>query len=77
VKLPGWRIAGGRYRVALARDATDRLDGVDHNARPRNHEAITASTLRCSAAPILLSTLRKSTPVSARRGMTCPILRHG
>ncbi|WP_034159632.1 beta-glucosidase family protein [Sphingomonas sp. ERG5] len=23
-KLPGWRIAGGRYRVALARDATDR-----------------------------------------------------
>jgi len=22
--LPGWRIAGGRYRVALARDATDR-----------------------------------------------------
>jgi beta-glucosidase len=24
VKLPGWRIAGGRYRVAIARDATDR-----------------------------------------------------
>ncbi|WEK00121.1 MAG: beta-glucosidase [Candidatus Sphingomonas phytovorans] len=24
LKLPGWRIAGGRYRVALARDATDR-----------------------------------------------------
>jgi beta-glucosidase len=24
VKLPGWRIAGGTYRVALARDATDR-----------------------------------------------------
>ncbi|MDB5707800.1 MAG: glycosyl hydrolase [Sphingomonas bacterium] len=24
VKLPGWRIAGGRYRVALARDAADR-----------------------------------------------------
>ena len=23
-KLPGWRIAGGRYRVALGRDATDR-----------------------------------------------------
>jgi len=23
-KMPGWRIAGGRYRVALARDATDR-----------------------------------------------------
>ncbi|UVO49730.1 beta-glucosidase [Sphingomonas sp. SUN019] len=23
-KLPGWRIAGGTYRVALARDATDR-----------------------------------------------------
>ncbi len=22
--LPGWRIAGGRYRVALAHDATDR-----------------------------------------------------
>jgi beta-glucosidase len=24
VKLPGWRIAGGRYRIAIARDATDR-----------------------------------------------------
>jgi beta-glucosidase len=24
VKLPGWRIAGGTYRVAIARDATDR-----------------------------------------------------
>jgi beta-glucosidase len=24
VKLPGWRVAGGRYRVAIARDATDR-----------------------------------------------------
>jgi len=24
VKLPGWRIAGGTYRVALGRDATDR-----------------------------------------------------
>lgn len=24
-KLPGWRIRGGRYRVALARDARDRL----------------------------------------------------
>ncbi|MEO7169419.1 MAG: beta-glucosidase [Pseudomonadota bacterium] len=24
LKLPGWRIAGGRYRVALARDAADR-----------------------------------------------------
>jgi beta-glucosidase len=24
VKLPGWRIAGGKYRVALGRDATDR-----------------------------------------------------
>ena len=24
VKLPGWRIAAGRYRVALARDASDR-----------------------------------------------------
>ncbi|QNQ08741.1 beta-glucosidase [Sphingomonas alpina] len=23
-KLPGWRIVGGRYRIALARDATDR-----------------------------------------------------
>ncbi len=23
-KLPGWRVAGGRYRVALARDASDR-----------------------------------------------------
>ena len=23
-RLPGWRIAGGRYRVAIARDATDR-----------------------------------------------------
>ena len=23
-KLPGWRIAGGRYRVALAHDAADR-----------------------------------------------------
>lgn len=23
--LPGWRITGGRYRVALARDAADRL----------------------------------------------------
>jgi beta-glucosidase len=23
-RLPGWRIAGGTYRVALARDATDR-----------------------------------------------------
>jgi beta-glucosidase len=22
--LPGWRIAGGSYRVAIARDATDR-----------------------------------------------------
>ncbi len=22
--LPGWRIAGGRYRVALSRDAADR-----------------------------------------------------
>jgi len=22
--LPGWRIAGGRYRVALAHDAADR-----------------------------------------------------
>jgi beta-glucosidase len=22
--LPGWRIAGGRYRVALAQDAADR-----------------------------------------------------
>ena len=24
VKQPGWRIAGGRYRVAVGRDATDR-----------------------------------------------------
>ena len=23
-RLPGWRIAGGRYRVAVAHDATDR-----------------------------------------------------
>jgi beta-glucosidase len=23
-KLPGWRVAGGRYTVAIARDATDR-----------------------------------------------------
>lgn len=23
-RLPGWRIVGGRYRVAVARDATDR-----------------------------------------------------
>ncbi|HEX8554609.1 MAG TPA: glycoside hydrolase family 3 C-terminal domain-containing protein, partial [Sphingomonas sp.] len=29
VKLPGWRIAGGRYRVALARDAADRSMVLD------------------------------------------------
>jgi beta-glucosidase len=28
-KLPGWRIAGGRYRVALARDAADRTIMLD------------------------------------------------
>ena len=29
VKLPGWRIVGGRYRVALARDAADRTVMLD------------------------------------------------
>ena len=28
-RLPGWRIAGGRYRVALARDAADRSVVLD------------------------------------------------
>ena len=29
LRLPGWRIAGGRYRVALARDAADRSMVLD------------------------------------------------
>jgi beta-glucosidase len=33
--LPGWRIAGGRYRVALARDATDRSTVLEATLRPR------------------------------------------